>query len=285
MEADDQEDSRERRSDLKSKPRKGHYVYLYRDRNGAPLYVGYGTQAGRANAHNAGNSHNAGLHGHVARDAGVSIEIVGPFGSEKLAKMVETVLISAMRTRHNVHPGMSEWRLRPFGVPPQFVDRRDTLLTYQDLRATATQHGGLLLVYVNSQDFDDGRQGYDLATPPSDDVIATRVDRWWQLAKQSRKWTDGTELGPRYLLGLSGPPGARFIVASCKIADWRRSGVETPGGGLIRVPLVATPKLDALKFRGVRVSNSPDLHFGSFRHQQYILIGKDGERWGGAKRS
>lgn len=156
---------KEKKTVSSTSARTGHYVYLYRAKDGRPLYVGYGAQAGRANVHRSGRSHNSNLHESLLNDTGISVEIVGPFGSKETALMVETVLISALRTKCNLHPGMSEWRLRPFGVPPQFVDRRDTLLSYESLCVKAKDVGGLLLVYVSSSDFDDGRKGYDLAGP------------------------------------------------------------------------------------------------------------------------
>lgn len=199
--------------------------------------------------------------------------------------MVETALISALRTKCNLHPGMSQWRFRPFGVPSKFIDRRDTLLSYETLCRKAVDVGGLLLVYVNSRNFDDGRKGYNLAQPPSDDDIVTRVDRWWQLAKYTANWKMGVERGPRYLLGVSGPPAARFVVASCEIANWKKwdAAAYSARNGLITIPVKTARNLDALQLRGTRIEQTPSLSFGPYRPQQFILLHENGDRLGGVK--
>ena len=46
----------------------------------------------------------------------------------------------------------------------------------------------VLLVAVGARDFNNGRVGYDLASPPNDEPILKRVDRWWQLKRFLPTW-------------------------------------------------------------------------------------------------
>src|SRR5690348_3897313 len=78
-----------------------HFVYLYRDGQGRPRYVGYGRSPARA----------VDLRGHseplrrFAERGKVLVEICGPFRSKADALSVETALISAHRPNFNISRG------------------------------------------------------------------------------------------------------------------------------------------------------------------------------------
>lgn len=266
-----------------SDAKKGHYVYLYRDRkNNMPVYVGYGARASRAFAHTGGRSHNKSLNDFLASDR-YQIDVVGPFGNEEEALRAETLLISAFSPLCNVHKGQSAWRFRALGLPPEFADRRDQdPLTEKSIKEAARDCGGIILVLLNQRDFSDGREGYDPSNPMSDVALTDRASKYWQLAARARKWVSAEEVGPTRLLALFGPPSARFVVGSWDIRPWKTWKPKNPlDGGLIEIPVVAK-KLDAGKFRGTRIERDSDaFHFGQFRHQQFILFDSQGHRHGG----
>ncbi len=162
----------------------GHFVYLYRDKAGRPMYVGYGKDARRALFHVSG-SHNILLNAFLESGA-YDLSIAGPFGTEEMGRAVETVLISALRPEFNVNPGPSKWKFRPIGVPGKFIHRpalppltRGDLVRVMDERGYAL----MLFVYLNDQDFSDGRLGYDIANPPSDSDVYIRMKEWWYVGR------------------------------------------------------------------------------------------------------
>src|SRR2546430_15561681 len=92
-----------------------HFVYLYRDERGRAQYVGYGERAARASSH-LRESHNPGLSEFI-QSGKFSIEVAGPYETEKIGRTVETALISALKPVLNVIQGSSADRFRPLGVP------------------------------------------------------------------------------------------------------------------------------------------------------------------------
>jgi len=105
-----------------------HYVYLYRNKSGKPLYVGYGARAVHSAAHLTGHAHNKRLTQALAGGKYL-LEISSPFADEQRARAVETALISAYRhepTLCNINKGHDAWRFRSLGVPDEFVRRVDT---------------------------------------------------------------------------------------------------------------------------------------------------------------
>ena len=160
----------------------GHYVYIYRDPQGRARYVGYGERSARATAHLT-SSHNPQLEKFVA-SSDFSIEVAGPYLSAEMGRTVETSLISALKPDLNVAEGPAFARFRPIGVPLEFADRpglrslqREELISIQGV-----EPGPVLMVIVGTKDFGDGRAGYDVASPPSDEQIRERTEKWWSLS-------------------------------------------------------------------------------------------------------
>lgn len=261
-----------------------HFVYLYRDRDGSPLYVGYGESPKRALSH-VSRTHNPRLEKKLANGE-FRLEIAGPFESAEIALAVETALISALRTDCNIAPGHNRWRFRPLGVPSNCAERvQMEELTFDTLKQEAGKAGmfPILFVRINEEDFDsDGRTGYDPSEPPPDMDILSRMDRWWQLERRLDDWIRDPWSGPGLLLGINGPPGAQIIIGAVFVARILWTIAETTEGGLLQIPTCGPADLDALGLRGRRVSRSLGLRFGTFRQQQFILLKENGSREGGA---
>jgi hypothetical protein len=260
-----------------------HFVYLYRDKDGSPLYVGYGESPKRAISH-INSTHSVQLEKKLVR-GGYSLEIAGPFESPEVALAVETALISAMRTTCNIAGGQNRWRFRPLGVPLSRAERpQDEELTFATLKKDASKANlfPILFVRINEEYFDsDGRFGYDPSKPPRDKDILARIDRWWQLARRLDDWITNPTSSPGLLVGIYGPPGAQIVIGSVFIARESWSTAETCEG-LIHVPTRGPADLDALELRGRRISREVGLRFGPFRQQVFILLKADGTREGGA---
>jgi hypothetical protein len=250
-----------------------HYVYLYRDLNGKPRYIGYGMSAERAISH-AYRSHNTALRSFLAARQ-YRLEIAGPYGTEEIARAVETGLISALNPSYNRDPGRKEWRFRPLGVPLAFADRLIMEpLTENDLLQLGNGIGPypILFVYINSQDFDDGRVGYNLANPPTDDAILVRIDRWWQLRAHVEQWTADPAHSPGLLVGVTGRPSNRFIVGAVEVdrTRWRLTGRD--GASLYQVPTLGTSNLDVFDLRGRRISADVNIRFSNRRDQHFFIF-------------
>jgi hypothetical protein len=104
-----------------------HFVYLYRDRHGNPIYVGRGKDTTRSTVHRGKSGHNEELTRKLASEKQHTLTIAGPFGSLEAANMVETALISLLDQTpsikrkgclFNKHPGTSDYRFRKLAVPP-----------------------------------------------------------------------------------------------------------------------------------------------------------------------
>jgi hypothetical protein len=141
-----------------------HFVYLYRDRSGRPIYVGYGHSAQRAISHR-GASHNKELKGWLAKDD-FDLQLAGPYSSEQEAKAVEAALISSMQPRFNRTPGDGP-KFAPVGVPPHLWQRPQ--MKPLTLGQIGKITGGALLVYLSpGERLRDGRQKFNAGFP--DDV-------------------------------------------------------------------------------------------------------------------
>ena len=90
-----------------------HYVYIYRDYNFKPKYVGYGKSSLRATVHEY-KGHNKSLNEWLANNKYI-LEIAGPFDSEKTGKAVESAVISAINPKFNIQLGSREWRFCKVG--------------------------------------------------------------------------------------------------------------------------------------------------------------------------
>lgn len=257
-----------------------HYVYLYRDLNSKPRYVGYGETTDRAVQH-LSLSHNDNLNAFL-KSQKFTLEIAGPFENEEMARGIETALISAMRPDCNVDAGQRRWRFRPLGVPENFAER---LSLAPLMREAFLKHKeSFLFVKISDKNFEeeDGndRPGYNPASPPSDEQILNRMNKWWQLGTHIERWKSGGENNPIVLIGINGRPGGQFIVGSVFIDrdNWDKVKCD---GGLCTIPTVKTPNLDALGLRGRRISREANIKFGAFASQIIFILNSDGTTIGG----
>ncbi len=269
----------------------GHFVYLYRDKSGAPIYVGTGGSAARAEVHSGSGGHNERLTDYLKANNDWTLEIAGPFGNEEVARAAETVLISALKGTpsiekglFNISAGSHALRFRRLSVPVKFADRlNEPELERNDLlKLVAETSGPLLFVLVSNKNFRDERnRPFDPTNPPPDEKILERFAKWWQLENRLRgDWADNPHLSPRTLIGLFGPPGSRSIIGAVAIATdndgrWRPlNEQELIKGGLVRVPvkMEAPSELDYLRLRGRRISTRIGLEFGRFRQAQFQIF-------------
>lgn len=252
-----------------------YYVYLYRDaRTLNPVYVGQGKNIGRSKSHQM-ESHNLAFDEWLKCNEH-NIEIVGPLGTKELADRIETALISTIQPSKasklfNIHKGVSQFRFRPFGVPEKYIDRIESTINRQSLNELVAINGKILFVINNGKNFDDSRVGYDLLTPPSDDQIRARIEKWWQLANRRNTWITDQSLSPGLLIGVHGSPGQQIIIGACEIDKKGWGEVLEGGQGLISIPL-KHQSLDAFALRGKKISMDIGLKFGSFRHQQFRIF-------------
>jgi len=258
-----------------------HFVYLYRDERGRPLYVGYGKEPPRSTSHQRG-SHNEELNRFLDGRT-FKVEIGGPYDSKDMGLAVETALISVLQPEFNRNPGRSEWRFRPLAVPLEYADRyaQRNILLEDFLKEQGSDPAPVLFVIVNDQDSKDGRIGYNLASPPSDPQIRERLEKWWQLHKYLSEWAATPYNSPGLLVGVHGSPGAQFVVAAIRIDQEGWDKAESRKGGKVRVPLADANDLDAFGFRGRRVAREAVLSFGNWSSQFYIVLGRDGVARGG----
>lgn len=262
-----------------------HYVYLYRDERGRPLYVGYGARPGRAAAHQIA-SHNPGLAKALSGNR-YTIEVAGRFDSEEIGRTIETTLISALKPSENIAGGPSKARFRPLGVPEKYADRlpKPPLERAEFLRVQGDFPTSVLFVTVGDRDFDDGRVGYNPASPPTDEQVLERVEKWWQLEALAKRWTAEPAKSPGLLIGVHGAPGAQLVIAALRIDQARWGDVEhfEGGQGKIRVPCLPTPGLDAFELRGRYVSRAAGLAFEGVPSGFFIVLGPDGTLAGGRR--
>lgn len=242
-----------------------HFVYLYRDQNGKPRYVGYGENSERALSHMA-QTHNLTLEELVKSDR-FKLEVAGPFDNEYTARAVETALISALKFEGlaNVLEGHAEHRFRPMGVPLEFAPRWDLpLIESAQFRGVLNTHDSpqFLCVLIKNVDFGDGRGTFDPANPPDDEKVLARVQKWWPLRQKAKIWSENPSQSPAILLGVHGKPGAQFIIASVFINrdGWSQMIASSSDSSRFEVPIFSTD-LDAAELRGRRISPDAGLRF------------------------
>ncbi|MGA2557676.1 MAG: hypothetical protein ABSG04_15515, partial [Verrucomicrobiota bacterium] len=143
----------------------------------------------------------------------------------------------------------------------------------------------VLFVTVGDKDFGDGREGYNLANPPADNQVLERVEKWWQLSGFLSDWIKTPGEGPGILIGINGSPGRQIVIASILIdrAAWKNSEDCPDGGGKIRVPTIAAPKLDAFGLRARRVDKAAGLAFEGIPAGFFIVLKTDGTLIGGRR--
>ncbi len=255
-----------------------HFVYLYRDQAGNPLYVGRERKSARSVSHTGEGAHNDGLTSALASVNTYVIENAGPFGTRDVAALVEAALISALANTPSVEKhlqnrigGVAAGIFRPLGVPPDLAKRPLLPPITADELKKLSKGKPVLLVYVGSKTL-GGREGVDLARIPSDFAIQERIVRWWQLNSRMSAWRASPELVPAILLGVSGTPRHRIVVGSMQIHTALRNlpWKQTPGG-LSEVPVRSHPKLDFAKLRGLRLE--PGLaKFGPVRSMFFKIV-------------
>ena len=260
-----------------------HFVYVYRDTDGNPVYFGQGRRATRAASHKHG-THNARLDAwlHSGKNAH-TIEIIGPLGSKLIADAIETALISAClparalrKKLFNEHGGRSEFRFRPYGVPAKFAKSLGNTVRSDELFGICRNNGPLMFVRISQKDFmDSERPGYNVASPPSDAKIRARIEAWWQVATIGRSWACHPDQSPFALLGVTGAPGAQTIIASALIDRSGWSAAETQRGGLLKVPLFRSKVnsgLNALGLRGRPIDRDVGLRFQAIRAGHFRIF-------------
>jgi len=261
----------------------GHYVYLFRDTQNQPQYVGYGRSFKRAVSHLSG-SHNKQLN-HFLQSGKYTLEIAGPFDTKNTGLAVETALISALKAKCNRAPGQTKWQFRPLGVPEKYADRLTLSALERKDFLQIVGGGSVLFVYVNDKNFTDGRVGYDPATPPSDSRILQRIDKWWQLGRYTAEWVETPANGPSVLVGISGRPGSRVVIGAVRINSSGWKNAKRDEDGLLRIPTSGPSNLDAFELRGRRVSANANIMFGAFSHQFFIIMNRTGKSIGGSPAS
>jgi hypothetical protein len=255
------------------------FVYIFRDKRGNPIYVGRGRTSNRPFAHTSDRAHNDQLTALLKNISDYSIEISGPFGSERIAALVEGVVISAFnktpalaKRLQNKNGGNSQAHFRPIGVPSEFADQATKVpLTKSDI-LNLTNGKRALLVYVNEKNFSDGRIGVNLVNPPSSEQIKERMVKWWQIGRSISKWKSNNEETPSILIAVSGTVHHRIVVGSLEInttptfLDW-----ESNERGFWKIPTRFDDNLNYKNIRGRRL-NQEISTFGGVPSKFYKII-------------
>lgn len=261
-----------------------YFVYLYRHKDGRPMYVGYGKDPSRALFHVSG-SHNDSLNNFL-NSGEFDLSIAGPFGTEEMGRAIETALISTLRPECNIAPGPSNWQFRPIGVPGKFVHRPGLPpMMREDLIQVMDQHSysSILFVLLNDQAFDDGRLGYDIANPPLDEVVYERMRKWWYVGRYVPGWVADNVTGPGLLVAVTGSFKHRLIAGCVEIdrAGWANAVWNEDAPLQFTVPVLAPSDLDACKLRGRRIAVEADLKFNTIWQEMFLLLNRDGSVIGG----
>ncbi|MCG9755436.1 hypothetical protein L1D40_09445 [Shewanella insulae] len=244
-----------------------HFVYIYKGSRGEIHYVGYGKEDVRAVSHQS-KTHNSEL-AKLIKTNKFSLEIAGPFEDERMARAVESALISAIDPFCNKKQEKKEWRFRPIGVTPSLAERpTERPLNRKDFLGS---EGTTLFVRISAKDFAD-RKGYSLSSPPSDKAVMERVQKYWQLGRYLPDWIESPEASPSLLIGVTGSPGSQMVIASMEIDTTQWDNLEIGKGGLIQIPLKDQSELDALNLRGRRIDIAAGLKFGGFRSEFYKIL-------------
>jgi hypothetical protein len=140
-----------------------------------------------------------------------------------------------------------------------------------------------LFVFINDQDFEDGRKGFHPEKIPSDEEILNRMEKYWQLKHRLKKWDANPKEFPKILVGVAGPIESRRIIGAARIhfqlnGKWQHDEAHLHGRGRVTVPIDRTDKidLDYLGLRGKRISPDSGLRFNSFPQAEYKIFPPQG---------
>lgn len=252
-----------------------HFVYLYRDERGRPLYVGRGRELARSMSHVGPAAHNDRLTAKIAK-TNYSIAISGPFGDEAVAASVEAALISALNGTPGIElankiEGVSTGVFRPMGVPMGFSSRVLELpVPLADLKERSRRLP-IMLVLVNDKTLDD-REGVNLAAPPSNEAIEARMVKWWQVNRFMDDWRNDPRRIPAVLLAISGKPAHQIIIGSLQV-DRNVERLPWASGkiGTSEVPVIPNDDLDYLQLRGRRMAQGV-ANFGGIRGMHFQIV-------------
>jgi hypothetical protein len=255
-----------------------HFVYVYRDLDGNPIYFGQGFGAARPADH-LGGSHNPEFAEWLSRNVGrYRLQVMGPLGSKQMADAVETALISACKPASdlklmNVQPGVGKFMFRSYGVPEDLSSRIAEPLGHKELREVVRQFGPIMFVMVHQREHP---LRFDPARLPEDSVIRERIRGWWQLGKYRQQWIKDRNQSPGLLVGITGVGGSQIVIAAAKIdADgWPQS--QRIDGNLYQVPLLPSDGLDAAGLRGRPIQSDFHLKFDRARYGHFRIFGSGG---------
>jgi hypothetical protein len=255
-----------------------HFVYVYRDLDGNPIYFGQGFGAERPADH-LGGSHNPSFAEWLRQNVGrYRLQVMGPLGSKTMADAVETALISACKPASqlklmNVQPGVGNFMFRSYGVPDELAHRIAEPCGHEELTATVEVYGRMMFVKVHQREHP---LRFDPANLADDDVIRQRIQGSWQIGSYRQQWIKNAALSPRLLVGVTGVGGSQIIIASAAIdvEGWR--SMQREPGNLYNVPLVPAGSLDAASLRGRPIRSDFELKFDRARYGHFRLFGPDG---------
>lgn len=255
-----------------------HFVYVYRDTAGNPIYFGQGFGAARPADH-LGGSHNHHFAEWLRNNVGrYRLQVMGPLGSKQMADAIETALISACQgasglSLMNVQPGVGKFMFRSYGVPEDLAHRISQPFGHDEFAEVVRQHGALMFVKVHQNDHP---LRFDPANPPHDEIIRSRIQGSWQLGRYRAQWIKQPDLSPRLLVGVTGVGGSQIIIGAAKIDERRWDAASREEGNLFVVPLTADLTLDAGELRGRPIRKSFGLKFDRARYGHFRLFGLDG---------
>lgn len=255
-----------------------HFVYVYRDLAGNPIYFGQGFGAARPADH-LGGSHNPEFADWLRRNVGrYRLQVMGPLGSKQMADAVETALISACKPASdlklmNVQPGVGKFMFRSYGVPEDLASRISEPLGREELMDVVQQFGPIMFVKVHQGDHSFR---FDPAQLPDDTVIRERIRGWWQLGKYRQQWINHRNQSPGLLVGVTGVGRSQIVIAAAQIdvGGWQQS--QRIDGNLYEVPLLPSDGLDAAGLRGRPIRSDFHLKFDRARYGHFRIFVSDG---------
>jgi hypothetical protein len=255
-----------------------HFVYVYRDLDGNPIYFGQGFGAARPADH-LGGSHNPAFADWLRQNAGrYRLQVMGPLGSKTMADALETALISAFKPAShlnlmNVKPGVSDFMFRFYGVPEELAHRIAEPCGHEELTRIVPVSGCVMFVIVHQREHP---LRFDPANLPNDDVIRRRIQGSWQIGRYREQWIENSALSPRLLVGVTGVGGSQIIIASAEIDVNGWESMQPEAGNLYKVPLNPVGSLDAASLRGRPIRSDLGLKFDRAKYGHFRFFGLNG---------